>query len=390
MGRLLTVTRDSNIVEEYQYDPVGRRTYEMNVFRGISGKTFAYSDEDHLLTAGDTAYQYDSDGFLTGKTNGTNQTSYVYSSRGGLLTVNLPDGRAIEYINDPLGRRMVKKVNGVVVEKYLWQGLTRLLAVYDGSDNLVMRFEYADSRIPVTMTSGGITYYLTYNQVGSLRMVADATSNVIKRIDYDSFGNIINDTNPGFEIPFGFAGGLHDRDTGLVRFGFRDYEPEVARWTAKDPIGFDGDDTDLYGYCLNDPINLIDPGGLKYAEQFAAMGAGTGLVLTAAGSIVVDAATGGINIIATPAELAAGTAIGFAVGYAIGSLLDLIAEEPIPSACYFAKEKGERRWEKGRGDDPFWNLTPDDLRKIERDPNKSRDERNRARKIRKMKEKKSK
>ena len=63
-------------------------------------------------------------------------------------------------------------------------------------------------------------------------------------------------------IPFGFAGGLHDRDTGLVRFGYRDYDPEVGRWAAKDPIGFAGGDTDVYGYVLNNPVNLIDSNGL--------------------------------------------------------------------------------------------------------------------------------
>ncbi len=95
-----------------------------------------------------------------------------------------------------------------------------------------------------------------------MRIVADASGNVIKRIDYDCFGSILADTNPAFEIPFGFAGGLHDRDTGLVRFGCRDYDPETGRWTAKDPIGFAGGDTDLYGYCLNDPVNFVDPDGL--------------------------------------------------------------------------------------------------------------------------------
>jgi len=61
--------------------------------------------------------------------------------------------------------------------------------------------------------------------------------------------------------PFGFARGLYDRDTKLVRFGARDYDPEVARWTAKDPILFQGGDTNLYGYVLNDPVNFIDPLG---------------------------------------------------------------------------------------------------------------------------------
>jgi RHS repeat-associated protein len=161
-----------------------------------------------------------------------------------------------------LGRRIAKKVNGVVVEKYLWQGLTRLLAVYDGGDNLLMRFEYADARMPIAVTKGGITYYLTYDQVGSLRSVTDASGNIVKRIDYDSFGNISSDTNPGFIVPFGFAGGLHDRDTGLVKVGFRDYDPNVGRWAAKDPILFAGGDVDLYGHVGNNPVNFVDPLGL--------------------------------------------------------------------------------------------------------------------------------
>ncbi|MBW2630983.1 MAG: hypothetical protein JRC90_04325 [Deltaproteobacteria bacterium] len=262
MGRLLTVTKDGIPVEEYQYDPNGTRNYEMNTLRGIAGRSFTYSDEDHLLTAGTATYQYTVDGFLTTKTDGTEETHYEYSSRGELLGVTLPDGTTIDYIHDPLGRRIAKKINGTITEKYLWQGLTRLLAVYDGSDNLKMRFEYADGRMPVAMTKDGATYYLTYDQVGSLRVVANSAGNVVKQINYDSFGNIITDTAPSFEVPFGFAGGLHDKDTKLVRFGYRDYDPDTGRWTAKDPILFAGGDTDLYGYCLNDPVNWVDPPGL--------------------------------------------------------------------------------------------------------------------------------
>lgn len=47
------------------------------------------------------------------------------------------------------------------------------------------------------------------------------------------------DIDRGFQ-PFGFAGGLYDRDTGLTRFGARDYDPQTGRWTAKDSIGLAG------------------------------------------------------------------------------------------------------------------------------------------------------
>ncbi|MCP4347388.1 MAG: RHS repeat-associated core domain-containing protein, partial [Desulfobacterales bacterium] len=200
---------------------------------------------------------------LEKKTDASGDTLYDYSSRGELLSVTLPDSTVIEYVHDPYGRRIAKKKNGTVVEKYLWQGRTRLLAVYDKDDRLLMRFEYADGRMPVSMlTDNDSVYYLSYDQVGSLRIVTDISGKTVKKLDYDSFGNVYYDSDPAFEIPFGFAGGLHDRDTGLVRFGYRDYDPDAGRWTAKDPILFVGRDTDLYGYAFNNPVNYTDSNGL--------------------------------------------------------------------------------------------------------------------------------
>jgi RHS repeat-associated protein len=54
---------------------------------------------------------------------------------------------------------------------------------------------------------------------------------------------------------------LYDPDTGLVRFGARDYDAAAGRWTAKDPRGLAGGDTNLYAYVGNDPVNHLDPRG---------------------------------------------------------------------------------------------------------------------------------
>jgi hypothetical protein len=43
------------------------------------------------------------------------------------------------------------------------------------------------------------------------------------------------------------------RVSNLTRFGARDYDAEVGRWTSKDPIRFAGGDSNLYGYVLGDP-----------------------------------------------------------------------------------------------------------------------------------------
>ncbi len=99
-----------------------------------------------------------------------------------------------------------------------------------------------------------------HRPVGSVRLVVDASTGVIaQRLDYDAWRRVLVDTNPGFQ-PFGFAGGHDDPDTGLVRFGARDYDAEVGRWTTKDPIGLAGG-VNVYAYAANDPVNMVDWSG---------------------------------------------------------------------------------------------------------------------------------
>jgi len=84
---------------------------------------------------------------------------------------------------------------------------------------------------------------------------------VAQRLDYDEYGVVINDSHPGFQ-PFAYAGGLYDVDTGLVRFGARDYDASVGRWLQSDPIGLNGG-WNTYAYVRGNPISRIDPLGLS-------------------------------------------------------------------------------------------------------------------------------
>jgi RHS repeat-associated protein len=86
----------------------------------------------------------------------------------------------------------------------------------------------------------------------------------VLQMKYDSFGNIIEE-NGDFEIPFGFAGGIWDKDTKLTRFGVRDYDSETGRWTSKEPLGFDGS-RNFYVYAGNDGVNWLDLTG-KFPGQ---------------------------------------------------------------------------------------------------------------------------
>jgi len=71
-----------------------------------------------------------------------------------------------------------------------------------------------------------------------------ATGAIAQRIDGGPFGQVLQDTSPGFQ-PFGFAGCLYEPKTGLVRFGHRDYDPSIGRWTTRDPVLFASGQRDL-------------------------------------------------------------------------------------------------------------------------------------------------
>lgn len=263
---LTDVYKDGVLVSHYDYDDNGNRLR----YTGADG-TFngTYDDQDRLLNYGGNTYQYTANGELKSKTNAEGTTVYDYDVLGNLRAVTLPDGTKIEYVIDGLNRRIGKKVNGILVQGFLYQDQLNPVAELDGSGNVVSRFVYVmKSNVPDYMMKGGVTYRIITDHLGSPRVIINvATGEIAQRMDYDEFGNVTLDTNPGFQ-PFGFAGGLYDSITGLVRFGARDYDPEIGRWTAKDPIGFDGEDSNLYEYCWNDPINCIDPYGLYSWDDF--------------------------------------------------------------------------------------------------------------------------
>jgi len=259
-GRLVEVRTNGSVRAVYGYDANGNRTNA--VVAGV-GSTGSYDGQDRMTSYGSAVYQYTAGGTLTNKTQSGQTTSYRYDTRGNLLKVTLPGGTAVEYVIDGLGRRIGRKVNGALNRGYLYMNGLKPVAEVDGSMGVVNYFVYGtQGQTPDYLVRSGTTYRVLSDHLGSVRLVVNTESGaIVQRMDYDEWGNVVQDTNPGFQ-PFGYAGGLYDPDTKLVRFGYRDYDALTGRWTAKDPILFGGGDPNLNAYVGNDPINWIDPFGL--------------------------------------------------------------------------------------------------------------------------------
>jgi len=247
-GRLIEVKQNAVVTESYQYDANGNRLNNNAI----------YDDQDRLLSYGSNNYTYTANGELLTK----NDTTYHYDVLGNLRQVQLSD-KTIDYVIDARNRRVGKKINGQLVQGFLYQGNLKPIAELDGNWQVITRFVYGSkANVPDYLLKDGKTYRIVSDHLGSPRLVVDiADGYVVQRMDFDAFGNVLLDTNPGFQ-PFGFAGGIYDLDTGLVRFGARDYDAEIGRWTSKDPIGFMGGDSNLYGYALMNPVNNLDINGL--------------------------------------------------------------------------------------------------------------------------------
>lgn len=141
---------------------------------------------------------------------------------------------------------------------------------------------------------------------------------MVQRLDYDEYGNVLLDTSSGFQ-PFGFAGGLHDAETGQVRFGARDYAPSVGRWTAKDPLAT------VAGGAAGFAVGGFNPSASLGAAKAAAASGATASLLGQAAGTAVEGGPGDLGAIVDPGNFDPGAVAGAAFGNLGGLGLERLA-----------------------------------------------------------------
>ncbi|MGB5052364.1 MAG: RHS repeat-associated core domain-containing protein, partial [Caldilineaceae bacterium] len=273
-GQLVQVSRNGEVLEQYTYDANGNRLSRSRA--GQPAVTAAYDAQDRLTQLGGVAYSFNADGFLTQRGG----DSFSYGVRGELLQA-VVGGQTIRYSYDALNRR-VAAAGPAGTRHFFYSDLSnpyRLTGVQDEAGVVTWLF-YDEAGLLVSLERQGSRFYVLTDQVGTPRTVTDATGAVVKQLVHDSYGLLLSDSAPAFDLPIGFSGGLADKYTGLLYFNWRDYDPAAGRWTARDPLAFEGSSRNLYAYAGNDPVGHRDPLGLAELgfSAYAGVGGGASIV----------------------------------------------------------------------------------------------------------------
>lgn len=251
--------------ETYSYDTVGNR------LTSHLSSSYRYLPTGNRLSQDDQfAYEYDNNGNLIRKTNRANndRTDFTYDHRNRLVEILqfTQGGTHIDrsaYVYDAANRRIRAEENGEVVY-FAYDGLNPMLKL-NSSGQIISRRLYSRGLdgILADEASGQTRWFLT-DQVGTVRDLIANDGSFITHYTYDSFGQLITQTNPSVVNDILFTSREFNPATGLGYFRARFYEPRLGRFVGEDPLA-----PFQYRYTNNNPMIFVDPSGKNVTLEAA-------------------------------------------------------------------------------------------------------------------------
>ncbi|MBW4497542.1 MAG: hypothetical protein KME26_31650 [Oscillatoria princeps RMCB-10] len=266
-------SNSNNPDESYSYDGNGNR-----VSSSVNGSGYVTGVNNRLQKDGIYNYQYDDEGNLIRRTEiATGKVrEFEWDYRNRLVGVVDKDAanaviQQVAFTYDAMDRRIAKSVNGAVTH-FVYDGDNVLLDFVDsdgtaGPNQPVLDRRYlhgpvVDQVLAQDSGAGNVVWHLA-DHLGTVRDLANSSGAVVSHLTYDSFGNVIAQTNGTIMTRYLFTGREFDEETGLHYYRARYYNGTVGRFLSEDPIGFAGGDANLYRYVGNSPLNATDPTGLQ-------------------------------------------------------------------------------------------------------------------------------
>ena len=270
MNRLTREDIQGHKTATYEYDKAGnltcRKEYDyhtMSLDGETPNKTVTYTYQNGRMTSYDgESCVYDENG---------NPTTY----RGKTLTWTR--GRLLEtypslaspnvtwtFTYNADGIRVGKSAPGTTTT----YGVDGERIVYEKTNGQIKRYFYDEGGIAGVEYSGQ-KYVFRKNLQGDVVGICSSSGTLIGEYVYDAWGNLLEEPTNGVLLanPFRYRGYYYDSSIGLYYLNSRYYDPETGRFLNEDLVSYLEPETiggiNPYAYCLNDPVNYVDPTGHK-------------------------------------------------------------------------------------------------------------------------------
>ncbi len=337
-GQLTFADHDQQVDEFFEYDAVGNRVNDERII----------GTANQLLSDRLYAYRFDAEGNLIRRTEKATGifTVYEYDYRNRLVSARTFSAGdvllvSVESVYDVFDRR-ISRIADTDGSGPLPAGILNMVydghhtwADFDESGQVLARYLFGPSVDEITARwtpADGTAWYLS-DQAGSVLHLLDSAGNVINTSTYDSFGQIVHQSNVQQADRFGFTGREWDAELGYYYYRARYYDPTAGRFLSEDPDQFAAGDVNLYRYTGNRPLVFTDPSGrtaiVSYASfqdravrvANAAAGAALGYVCGYTDGWYTASYTPGADPeSAAIAEARYATALGFVLGAALSAV----------------------------------------------------------------------
>jgi RHS repeat-associated protein len=283
----LTKADRSVLDENYEYDENGNRV--------MTGWVTGLNNQ--LLEDPTFAYTYDEEGNRKTKIRKNSsqivddyRVDYTWDHRNRLTkvefrrnansqgqpTTNFADmvvTKAIDYVYDAFDRLTRRTMDpdgatgsaALVSNEYLWDGEQLLYMDWIGIAGESRYYMYGPGGEVLfeEVAGNSVLYAVLTDHLGTYRDLVNTSGTTVNHVVYDAYGKIVSETQAAPNSPrVRFTGQLFDYQAGLNYHHHRWYDPAAGRWISEDPIGFEGDASNLARYANNSPIFAIDPTGL--------------------------------------------------------------------------------------------------------------------------------
>jgi RHS repeat-associated protein len=283
INRRTSMTLPNGVSANYNFDDAGRLA-ELKYIKGntvLRDLLYGYDAKNRRTSyTGNTAPEPDDTAITATAVNSLNQyTSFngqtlqhdlngnllkdaaVWDARDRLVSLT-SNGITSTFTYDALDRRTSKTINGQT-ETYLYDGDD--IISESGAVNSVYTNGFGVDEPLIRKGSTQSEYYLA-DHLGSVIGLTDINGNLQTSYNYSAYGKK-QTTGAASSNPFAFTG-REDDGNGYYYYRARYYNPDLKRFTAEDPIGFGGGDTNFYGYVNNSPATMIDSSGEEPVTSF--------------------------------------------------------------------------------------------------------------------------